>query len=143
MSPFLQEALHVVRTVLAFIGGSAVLGFVGWLYKRRQENFEDKVLGMFASDPHQQLRTANGIHNDYRKQYLNDVPMWVILPTHNNWRDGLKWRLRTFPYQARHMWRMKFLMPRLKKVEKTVLHMWKQGLLIRDQAKPQYYKLKP
>ena len=96
MSPFLQEALHVVRTVLAFIGGSAVLGFIGWLYKRRQENFEDKVLEMFANDPHQQLRTANGIHIDYRNQYLKDVTMWVLLPTHNDWRAGLKWRLPSF-----------------------------------------------
>lgn len=143
MSQFLREALHVVHVALTFIGGGAVLGFFGWLYKRRQENFEDKVLVMFENSQNQQLRTAEGIHNDYRGQYLKDVPMWVILPTHTNWRAGLKWRLRTIPYQVRHVWRMSFFMPSLKKVEKTVLHLWKRGLLIRDQAKPQYYKLKP
>jgi len=143
MSPLLREVLHVVQTTLTFIGGGTVLGFIGWLYRKRQENFEEKVLAMFASDPHKQLRTAKGIHNDYLKNFIKDVPMWVVFPIHNNWRAGLKWRLRTVPYQVRHVWRMKFFMPNLKKVEKTVLRLWKSGLLIRDQAKPQYYKLKP
>jgi hypothetical protein len=143
MSPFLREVLHVVQIVLTFIGGSAVLGFFGWLFKRRQENFEDKVLSMFASDPQRQLRTANGIHNDYRREHLKDVPVWVMMPdVHTSWWAGVKWRIRTIPYQARHVWRMKFFMPSLKKVEKTVLRLWKRGLLIRDQAKPQYYKLR-
>jgi hypothetical protein len=112
MSHFLGEALHMVHVALTFIGSGAVLAFVGWLYKRRQENFEDKVLLMFQNSQNQLLRTATGIHNDYRGQYLKDVPVWVILPTHTNWRAGLKWRLRTVPYQVRHVWRMKFFMPR-------------------------------
>jgi hypothetical protein len=63
MSQFLREVLHVVHVALTFIGGGTVLVIIGWLYKRRQENFEDKVLGMFASDPYQQLRTAAGAPN--------------------------------------------------------------------------------
>ncbi len=143
MSPVTREVLHVIHVALTFIGGGTVLGFIGWLYKRRQENFEDKVLGMFANDQNQQWRTADGIHSDYERENYKDVPMWVIFPTHTNWRAGLKWRLRTVPYQARHFWRMMFFMPTLKKVEKTVLRLWKRGLLLRDQAKPKYYKLRP
>ncbi len=142
MSPLIRQVFHVIHVVLTFIGGTAVLGFIGWLYKRRQENFEDRVLGMFAHDESQQWRTADGIHNDYLKQNLKDVPAWVIFPTHTNWRTGLKWRLRTVPYQARHFWRMMFFMPNEKKVEKTVLSLWKRGLLLRDRAKPKYYRLK-
>jgi hypothetical protein len=44
MSQFLREALHLVHVALTFIGGGGVLAFIGWLYKRRQENFEEKVL---------------------------------------------------------------------------------------------------
>jgi hypothetical protein len=143
MNQFLREALHVVQVALTFIGGGTVLGFIGWLYERRRDNFEDRVLVMFQNTQNQQLRTAAGIHNDYRKQCLKDVPVWVIFPTHTNWRAELKWRLRTIPYQVRHVWRMNFFMPSLKKVEKTVLSLWKRGLLVRDQSKPQYYKLKP
>ena len=143
MSQFLREALHVVQVALTFIGGGTVLGFIGWLYKRRQENFEDKVLLMFQSSQNQMWRTAEGIHNDYRKQCLRDVPVWVVFPTHTNWRAGLKWRLRTVPYQVRHVWRMNFFMPSLKKVEKAVLRLWKRSLLVRSQSQQQYYKLRP
>jgi hypothetical protein len=38
---------------------------------------------------------------------------------------------------------MKFLMPSLKKVEKTVLRLWKRGLLIRDPSKAAILQLKP
>ncbi len=95
---------------------------------------------MFEDNQNQQWHTAEGIHNDYIRENLKDVPMWVILPPHPP--GGFKWRLRTVPYQVRHVWRMSFFMPSLKKVEKTVLHLWKRGLLIRDHAKPKYYKLK-
>jgi hypothetical protein len=137
--PHLQELIHVIRVTLTFIGGSTVIGFLGWLYKRRQENFEDKVLEMFA-ERQQPWRTADGIHNDYRGKHLKDVPMWVILPTHKTRWDGIKWRLRTIPYQVRHVWRMKFLMPNKKKVERTVLHLWKRGLLVRVND-PKYFRL--
>jgi len=43
---------------------------------------------------------------------------------------------------VRHVWRRFFFIPDVKKVEKTVLHLWKRGLLVRDEAKPKYYKLK-
>jgi hypothetical protein len=139
MNPHLRDFLHAVQVTLTFIGGGTVIGFIGWLFKRRQENFEDKVLMLFAGNP--PARTIEGIHNDYRGQYLKDVPTWVVLPTHRNWRDGLKWRLRTIPYQVRHVWRMKFLMPSQRRVERTILSLWKRGLLIRD-LNPKYYKLK-
>src|SRR5580658_7305508 len=119
MSQFVREALHVVNVALTFIGGGTVLAFIGWLYKRRQEDFEDQVLLIFQNSQHQTWHTSAGIHNDYRGLYLKDVPMWVVLPTHTNWREGLKWRIRTIPYQARHIWRMNFFMPSLKKVERT------------------------
>ena len=142
MMRYLLEILHGIQIALTFIGGSTVLAFIVWLYKRRQENFEDKVLGMFANDANQQWRTAKGIHSDYGRENIKDVPMWVVFPTHTNRWDGLKWRVRTIPYQVRHVWRMNFFMPSLKRVEKTVLRLWKRGLLIRDQAKPKYYRLK-
>ncbi len=143
MNQFLREVLHAAQVILTFIGGGAVLAFIGWLYKRRQDNFEDKVLVMFQNSQNQLWRTAEGIHSDYIGACLKDVPTWVILPMHTNWRAGLKWRLRTVPYQVRHVWRMKFLIPSSKRVEKTVLSLWKRELLIRDQTKPQYYKLRP
>jgi hypothetical protein len=137
--PHLRLFIHVMRIALTFIGGSTVIGFLGWLYKRRQENFEDKVLEMLA-DGQQLWRTADGIHNDYIGNFLRDVPMWVIHPLNKTWWDGLKWRLRTMPYQVRHFWRMKFFMPNKKKVERTVLHLWKRGLLVRGQD-PKYFRL--
>lgn len=108
MNAYLREVFHVVHVALTFIGGGTVLGFIGWLYKRRQENFEDKVLLMFERDPNQQWRTAEGIHNDYRGKYLKDVPVWVVLhpPGATKGLPHLKWRLRTIPYQIRHFWRM-------------------------------------
>src|SRR5258708_28000106 len=139
MRQFLPEAFHVVHVALTFIGGGSVLGFIGRLHRRRQENFEDKVLVMFVNSQNQLWRTAEGIHSDYIRECLKDVPMWVILPPQP---PGLKWRLRTVPFQVRHVWRMNFFMPSLKKVEKTVLSLWKRGLLLRDQTKPKYYKLK-
>jgi hypothetical protein len=39
MGLFLGEFVKVMRVVLQFIGGTTVIGFLGWLYKRRQENF--------------------------------------------------------------------------------------------------------
>ncbi len=142
MNQFLREGLHVAHVALTFIGGGALLALIGWFYKRRQENFEDKVLLIFQNSHNPRLRSATGVHNDYRGQYLKDVPMWVVLPMHTDWQGGLRWRFRTLPYQVRHVWRMKFLMPSPKKVERTVLSLWKRGLLIRDQATPEYYKLK-
>ncbi len=79
MGPFLSEFVKVMRVVLQFIGGTTVIGFLGWLYKRRQENFEDSVLLMFEMDPHQQLRTVEGIHSDYIGRCLKDVPTWVVI----------------------------------------------------------------
>jgi hypothetical protein len=76
MSPSLSEALNIVRIVLQFIGGTTVIGFFGWWYKRRQEKFEDRVLLMFEADRNQQWRTAEGIHSDYLRECLKDVPMW-------------------------------------------------------------------
>ena len=144
MGPFLSEFVKVMRVVLQFIGGTTVIGFLGWLYKRRQENFEDSVLLMFEMDPHQQLRTVEGIHSDYIGRCLKDVPTWVVIapPNVNTRWTRFKWRLRTVPYQVRHVWRRFFFIPDAKKVEKTVLHLWKRGLLVRDEAKPKYYKLK-
>ena len=139
--PTLPELFHAIRVVLTYIGGSAVVGFIVWLYKRRQESFEDKVLQLLAQNKYQQWHTADGIHNDYRGEFLKDVPMWVILPIHNTRWDGIKWRVRTLPYQVRHLWRMKFLMPDKQKVERTVLHLWKRGLLIRGND-PSYFRLR-
>ncbi len=85
--PHLHELIYFLHTALTFIGGSAVIAFLGWIYKRRQETFDDKVLEMFA-DGQQPWRTADGIHNDYRGKYLKDVPMWVILPIQNKTRWG-------------------------------------------------------
>jgi hypothetical protein len=144
MRPSLGEAFNVVRVVLQFIGGTTVIGFFGWLYKRRQEKFEDRVLLMFENNENRQhFRTAAGIHGDYIRECLKDVPMWVILPPQTRGWTGFKWRIRSVPYQARHLWRRSFLLPNLKRVEKTVLHLWKRGLLLRDNAKPKYYGLKP
>ena len=140
--PYLREIFHVIQVALTFIGGGAVLGFIGWLYKRRQENFEDKVLTMFANDPNKQWRTADGIHSDYGREHYKDVPMWVIFPIHANRWAGLKWWLRTVPYQVRHFWRMKFFMPSSKKVEKTVLNLWKKQLIVRDLTNQKYYRLR-
>jgi hypothetical protein len=141
---YLHEIYNAVRTVLTFIGVGTVLAFIGWLYKRRQENFEDKVLLMFERDPHQQWRTAQGIHSDYGRENLKDVPTWVVLRPPNitkGW-PRWKWRFRTIPYQVRHFWRVSFFMPSSNKVEKTMLHLWKRGLLIREPTKSKYYKLK-
>jgi hypothetical protein len=144
MSSRLSEVFNIVRIVLQFIGGTTVIGFFGWWYKRRQEKFEDRVLIMSEnSENRQRLRTAEGIHSDYIRECLKDVPMWVILPPQPKGWTRFKWRIRTVPYQLRHLWRRSFFLPNLKKVEKTVLHLWKRGLLIRDNAQPKYYRLKP
>ena len=138
----LLEILHGIRIALTFIGGGTVLGFIRLLYTRRRENFEDKVLRTFANDANQRWRTAEGIHSDCGREQYKDTPMWVIFPVHTNRWQAFKWRFRTIPYQVRYVWRTNFLMPSLKRVEKTVLSLWKRGLLIRDQAKPKYYSLK-
>jgi hypothetical protein len=73
MSQFLREVLHAVQVALTFIGGGTVLGFIGWLYKRRQENFEDKVLVMFQNSQNQQLRTAAGTETGVKQPSTADV----------------------------------------------------------------------
>lgn len=88
----------------------------------------------------QDPRPDSGIHSDYGRECMKDVPTWVILRP-PNW-SKFKWRFRGAPYQVRHLWRKSYFMPSLKKVEKTVLHLWKRGLLVRDNAKPGYYTLK-
>jgi hypothetical protein len=143
--PHWHAIVHAGQSVLTFIGGGAVLGFIGWLYTRKQESFEDSILLMLQTVKYDTWRSAAGIHADYGRKYLSDVPAWVIIPPANvntGWRR-LKWWLRTVPYQARHLWRKKFFVPSLRKVEKAVLRLWKKGLLVRNDLKPGYYRLKP
>jgi hypothetical protein len=139
MIQYLYEIWHGIRVVLTFIGGGTVVAFFVWMYKRRQENFEDTVLGMFAKYQREPWHTAEGIHNEYLGEVVGDVPLWVgSLP-----QAELKWRLRAIPYQFRHFWRRNFFLPSKKRVERTVLHLWKHGLLIRGHDDPKYYRLKP
>jgi hypothetical protein len=140
MSSHLQGILHWIQLALAFIGTGTVLRFFAWIFQKRKENFEDAVLAMFAKD--QKWRKPSGIHNDYRGEVVGDIPMWVFFPIHTTKWGGLKWRVRTIPYHLRHWWRLSTFMPSKRKVEKTVLHLWKRDLLMRDPADPQHYKLK-
>jgi hypothetical protein len=140
-----REVLHALQAILTFIGGGAVLGFIAWAFKRGREKLEDSVLLMFQNDPDQRWRTAEGIHGDYIKGCLKDVPMRVTLLAANvntRW-TRLKWQLRILPYLVRHVWRGNFFfVPGRRKVERTVLHLWKRGLLVRNEAAPRRYRLK-
>jgi hypothetical protein len=140
LTKLLQDVLHWGQIALTFIGGGTVLRFFAWLFQRRKENFEDAVLGMFAKG--QKSRTTDGIYNDYRGAVIGDIPMWAFFPIHTTKWGGLKWRVRTVPYHLRHWWRLSVFMPSKAKVERTVLHLWKNGLLIRDPINPQHYRLK-
>jgi hypothetical protein len=142
MNPTLDTVLVYARTVLSVIGGGTVVTAIGWLFKRKQETFENAVLNLFAKPDQRWYRTADQIHNDFRKKFVGDVPMWVLFPPEPGFRSRIKWLIKTIPHQLRHLWRMNVLMPSEKKVDRTVLRLWKTGLLIRDQTYMDHYTLK-
>jgi hypothetical protein len=141
---FLVECWHVTQRVLAVIGATSVARFIHWLWTRRRENFEDKVLKTFQPKRNPSpWRTTEQIQNEFRGDAVGDIPMWVILPVPGQPRWGrFKWRLKSAPYRVRHFWRKRFV-PSLAKVEKTVLHLWKRNLLMRDAQQSNHYRLRP
>jgi hypothetical protein len=143
LTHYLPEAWQAIQTGLKFIGGTAVVGFFVWLWKRRQENFADVVLDMFAHDKEKLWKKPKVIHTDFiANVILKGVPAWVVFPPLGNRKALWKWRFRSIPYQVRYIWRSRFLMPSEAKVERTILNLWKRGLLIRAKDEPEYYRIK-
>ncbi|HXM97187.1 MAG TPA: hypothetical protein VN982_01800 [Candidatus Dormibacteraeota bacterium] len=142
MIEYLRGAYHVAQ----FVFGAGVIGTsIRWLYKRWQQNLEDRVLRTFHNtDRDGPWQSANGVVGEmYLKAALSDAPGFFP-PRLTEWRELKRW-LRVSPYRLRHAFRRALVLPSKEKADEVLRELWKRGLLIRagwDHTDTEFYKLK-
>jgi hypothetical protein len=142
MIEYLRVAYHGAQ----FVFGAGMIGSsLRWLYKRRQQYLEDRVLSTFHNtDGDGPWQSANGVVGEmYLKAAINDAPGFFP-PRLTGWR-AFKHSLRVSPYKLRFAFRRKFVLLSKEKADKILGELWKRGLLIRagwDHTENEFYKLK-
>ncbi len=119
--------------------------FARWLYKRRQQSMEERVLSTFHNtDNDGPWQSAHGVVGElYLKAALSDAPGFFP-PRLTGWRSFKHW-LRVSPYRFRHAFRRTFVLPSRGRADKILRELWKRNLLIRagwQHTDTEYYKLR-
>jgi hypothetical protein len=148
MTPATKDwLLKEAPAVLSFFVGSGVLVQIArWYVARRESQLEDHIICNWQEQRYTTAswRTPKNIYNDCRRALIGDVPMWVLIPQGNSPWTMVTGFIRALPYQARHDWRVTFKLPSQKKVEKTILRLWKKGLLAQANFDGEVcYRLRP
>jgi hypothetical protein len=134
---------HLLQASLTFIGGTTVVGFVVWLWKRKQESFENAVLKMFMRDPQQPIRNAAGIQADFYFDLFRGAPTNFHSATSGNFWVKSRWYCATLPFRIFYFWPRRLAMPSLKRIDLAIMRLWRDGHLLRATGTSGYYRLKP
>ena len=146
MTIHFREAYHLVEVTLQIIGIGTVLKGIAWLYKRKQENLENRVLDTFHSNKEDgPWQSVNGILGEiYLKAALRNAR--GFLPPRaplTGWR-AFTYRLRLSPYRLRHSFLKFFRLPSEKQVHRVLRDLWKRGLIRPadfDHTNNEFYRL--
>jgi hypothetical protein len=137
----LKDVFTTAQVILSLVSIGTIATALGWLFKKRQERFENRILKFFEESD--EWHGADGIVGDiYIRAALKGLPAYLLhQPITSGWQN-IKMHVKATPYLFRYHFQKLVFLPRRSRIESTLRNLWKRGLLTKASFNPKYYRLK-
>ncbi|HEV8384907.1 MAG TPA: hypothetical protein VGQ11_08550, partial [Candidatus Acidoferrales bacterium] len=113
---------------------------VRFIFRRSNKAVEDAILRHIASN--RDWYSPSQITNEvFRLAIVGDIPFSIVFPAQLNGIKKFSHWLRQLAIEARHKWRMWWKFVPEEKVRAAMLRMWEQGMLDREPAGDERYRM--
>jgi len=137
-----REAYHFGEIVSQLIGVGTVLRGIAWLYKRKEEKFEDKVIDTLRKQEGRfPWRSARGVVSRMRREAAYNYARALFPPRVVSW-SSFGTRLSVIPWRMRYFYQRNLVIPSIRKADRTLRTLWKRGLLVCPPENPALYQLR-
>jgi hypothetical protein len=137
-----REAYHFGQIVLQLIGLGTILKGVAWLYKRKQDKLENRVLEALAPQGRGwHWQSGHGVVARMKRDAAYAYAAAVFPPRVEDWLSFIS-RLRVIPRQIAYLYHRKFIIPSKRRADTILRDLWKRGLLICPLESTGSYQLK-